>query len=68
MTDARREEVIKKFLAYSFVEVREWDGLTDSEQEICTEEEWLELRAWCEPEVSRRVAMLSGPGMNSLEA
>jgi hypothetical protein len=47
MTKERREEIIRKFLAYSFDEI-EWnyEDLTDAEQALCSQEEYNELASW----------------------
>lgn len=39
-------QIIKAFLHYSFAEIDEYGDLTFTEREICTEEEWLELKKW----------------------
>ena len=49
MTEARRTEIIKAFLRYSFSDYHGWfeyAGLTATEHEICTEQEFNELVAW----------------------
>lgn len=41
------EEVVKRFLQYSFGPVGyDYDGLTGTEQSLCTREEFAELAQW----------------------
>lgn len=51
MTDARRDQIIRAFLAYSFTDVDfEYEELTDRERSFCQSKEFAALVAWIKDE------------------
>lgn len=49
LTEARRNEIVKGFLKYSFEDIEaEYGNLNPEERALCTEEEFRQLVIWVE--------------------